>query len=268
VMVPGVDLSCVLDALDEGIPHRIFICYEDEDLALRTALTASRLWSAGEDSVVVRLNQLARHNVFNAPSRISLLDDVLGRLRLISVTNLACRPDAIHEDLVEMLARSMHHQYLVDQLRAGTPLAANGSMRPWEDLREAVREANRVLARDVGGKLAKIGATVAPRTGASIPFEFTDQEVEWLAVREHERWCEERRSAGWRHSKIRNDTAKRHPSLVPWDHLSMTERSTDRQAVLGLTSVLNNVGLRIVRLNGSRGAPDAVALPALSNVEA
>ena len=40
-------------------PDRVFICYDDEQQALKTALTAEQLWPGGSGAVVVRLDRLA-----------------------------------------------------------------------------------------------------------------------------------------------------------------------------------------------------------------
>jgi hypothetical protein len=119
----------------------------------------------------------------------------------------------------------------------------------WNDLSEEYREANRALARDIGRKLSKIHATVAPRTGFNDVFCFTTAEEEELARHEHDRWWKSRLASGWRYGPERDGHKKLHPSLIDFDRLSEQERDKDREAVRGLPDVLAGVGLEIVRLS-------------------
>jgi RyR domain len=145
----------------------------------------------------------------------------------------------IDEDTVERLARAIHSNYLAE-------FAPDGES--WEHLDEDLKEANRAQARDIGAKLDRIGADVSVTTAGNgvTTFTFSDEELETLARAEHERWVAQRTEAGW-HTGDRNDTAKLHPSLVPWEQLSDSEQDKDRDAVRHIPDVLAEVGLRVVR---------------------
>jgi hypothetical protein len=121
-------------------------------------------------------------------------------------------------------------------------------MRTWEDLAEDRRIANREQAMDIGRKLARIGCLLAPRSDATRDFGFRSGEVELLAELEHVRWVAERRRSGWAHGDTRDETARRHPDLVPWSELSNHSREKDRQAVEAIPDLLADVGLGIIRL--------------------
>jgi RyR domain len=253
-------------------PHRTFICYDDENRALEAALTAAQLWRSGPDSVVIRLDRLAAHDVFAAATgpgpadRPSLLDNVRGTLRFIGVTRQACRPELIGQDLLERLAENIHLGYLTEQARRRNMVMWDRpTMRPWDEVDEDTRSANYDPARDVGTKLAMIGATVAPRVGAVEEFSFTGAEVELLAVHEHARWSAERTRSGWTRGP-RDNAAKKHPSLVSWEALSDDEKEKDREAVRGLVDALGAVGLRIVRLNPSSSGSPPVPLSRAATV--
>jgi RyR domain-containing protein len=252
-IVPAVcDLRAIESDLDSvvpaPVPYRIYICYPDEELALRTALTATRLWAGERKSLVVRLNRLARHGeAFNSNDH-HLLDDLAGRLRLVGVTELACEGMEINEDLVERLAQAIHEHYLHDQLLRGVPMGSRPAMVLWSDLDEDKRQANRGQADGIGGHLADIQCTVAPRTADTPTFTYRTDEVERLAPREHERWCAERTRAGWRYGPRRNDAKKVIPSLRPWSELGDDDRDKDRDAIRNIPEVLAAAGLQVVRL--------------------
>ena len=119
-----VENAGVDEALHWGhstVPTTAYICYEDEELALRTALSAATLWQSGPRSLVVRLDIMSRlGTAFSAGAGRAdrkLLDDLDGRLLLVGVTEIA--PDAvtsIREDLVERLAQGIHERYLLARL--------------------------------------------------------------------------------------------------------------------------------------------------------
>jgi hypothetical protein len=147
----------------------------------------------------------------------------------------------------------------VDQAHAAAE--SRPALKPWAELAEGVRNANRALAGDIGWKLNRIGATVAPIIGAEERFDFSSVELEALAEHEHERWTDDRRRAGWRFGAVRDDKAKRHPSMVPWGELPEAEKHKDRAAVRNILVVLDSLGLRVVRLGPSVPAQRTLTTP-------
>ncbi len=255
------------------LPFRTFICYEDETAALTTALTASRLWAGGPGSVVVRLSRLALPadpKDVSGRRALALVDTIGGCLRVVSVTEYACQPEVIGEDIVERLAQSIHRRYLVARRLDRAPMHSSPAMVWWSDASEDIRRANRHPARHIGTKLAMVDATVAPRTGAPVPFAFTPAEMDRLAEAEHARWCEERRANGWTYGTPRDDAARKHPSLVAWADLDEAERAKDHDAVRDLECVLADAGLQMVRLGSRPSRGDStgatVRLPAQASL--
>jgi hypothetical protein len=78
------------------------------------------------------------------------------------------------------------------------------------------------------------------------PVDFTRAEIEELAELEHERWMHERLAAGWARGP-RDDAARTHPSLVPWDELDEPEKEKDREVVRTIPELLASAGLTIAR---------------------
>ena len=56
--------------------------------------------------------------------------------------------------------------------------------------------------------------------------------VERLAENNHDIWAQKRIDEGWRYGPMRNDNAKEHPDLVPYDQLPEPEKEYDRKTVL------------------------------------
>src|SRR5574342_28456 len=118
---------------------------------------------------------------------------------------------AIDEELAEQLSRKVHQNYFDDQVRRGRPVDGTGAMRPWDQLTEDLKLANRAQVDDILAKLDQIGCDVRAAPYKR-PFALTDHEVEQLARREHDRWCTERTSRGWRRGLVRDDAKRVHPS--------------------------------------------------------
>ena len=55
--------------------------------------------------------------------------------------------------------------------------------------------------------------------------------LEQLARNAHEMWAQKRIADGWKYGPERNDHLKTHPSLVPYEELSESEKSYDRALV-------------------------------------
>ena len=53
--------------------------------------------------------------------------------------------------------------------------------------------------------------------------------LESLAYNTHEVWSQQRMRDGWRYGKQRDDQAKLHPGLVPYEELSESEKEYDRR---------------------------------------
>ncbi|GAA2356152.1 hypothetical protein Cme02nite_49200 [Catellatospora methionotrophica] len=233
-------------------PHRTYLCHEDEDAAVLAALTVTALWHGGPRSLVLRLDRLSRLADTFGSDPASLLDDFEGVLWPVSVGSLIVNTvqsddGTIHEDTYQRLAQSIHHLYLRRQQDRGGRFGETAALVPWEQLDPAYRLANVRQARDIGAKLTRLGCTVAPRTGDGIETA-DDVQVESLAVTEHERWMDERVRQGWTYGDVRDEHAKTHPSIKPWDQLPESEREKDRDVVRDIPLILADFGLQVVRL--------------------
>ncbi len=228
---------------------RVYVCYQDEAKALNAALTASGLWPSETGGLVVRLDRLAGiSRAFNGTGR--LLDDMKGRLRIISVVDLASSAMVgDHGDSDEQIARAIHERYLTQQLAHQVGMGSKPAMTVWEELSEDMRDANRAQAAGIREKLDRIGCTIVVRDPSLPAFSYRDDELEQLAILEHDRWMQDKIAAGWVYAAERNDALKHHNSMVPWEKLSEVEREKDRDAVRNVPELLAEVGLQPARLS-------------------
>lgn len=71
--------------------------------------------------------------------------------------------------------------------------------------------------------------------------------VEEMSKNVHEVWAQTRISQGWTYGKERNDTAKLHPCLLPYDKLSEDEKTYDRNTSIETIKLILKLGFKISR---------------------
>ena len=69
--------------------------------------------------------------------------------------------------------------------------------------------------------------------------------VERLAQNNHDNWARRRMDEGWSYGIERNDKAKQHPDLVPYDQLTETERDYDRKTVVEAIKAIIALGYEV-----------------------
>jgi hypothetical protein len=213
----------------------VYICLGEDAAVLATAgMVQAMLRSVDvpRAPIFVRLrdaNALGRHTPdahgLDALTPFGDLDAILAASEFLSRT-----PDAA--------ARSYSDAYrkaLPPELRDDPN---NTSGRPWDQLDETFRQANRDAVAHVPAKLASAG--IAPHLwrgviGMPVLDEehhlFTDDEtLEALARLEHGRWNAQRRMDGWSwiDAPRKIETLRRHPSLVEYDALTDEVKELDR----------------------------------------
>lgn len=69
--------------------------------------------------------------------------------------------------------------------------------------------------------------------------------TEQLAKNAHELWAAQRMAGGWTFGAKRDDSAKQHPCLVPYEELPEGERAYDRQNAMGTLKAIIALGFEI-----------------------
>jgi len=150
---------------------------------------------------------------------------------------------------IEPLANAVHEAYCEEARAKGETPETNRSLRPWEELTEDLRNSNRAQVEDIPNKLRMVGLELAATNGPGpIEMPLTDEQIEQLAIREHERWMAEREQSGWTYAPVRDNVRKYHPSMVGWNRLSESEKDKDRDAIRGLPELIEKAGFRVRRI--------------------
>jgi hypothetical protein len=232
----------LLSSLGGATPDLAVVCQEDAP-GLATGLALLRLADRrGWARFPIRVHQAEEDRFLATLSAAVLQGSDLGRIRPFGgilpdgavAAMLAGREDrlprAVHEHYLELLAQQGGH---------------GGSPQPWDALPENQRHSNRAAADHIAVKLRAIGcrAVAGPGPGAAL----TAEEVALLARIEHRRWSADRFLKGWRQGAPRDNRARLHPDLVPWDQLDTAARAKDVDAVEQLPRVLALAGQVIRR---------------------
>lgn len=213
-----------------------YVCVEDEGLALSTALLLVHQLRRYHVPVVVRATRQAGVAALLGADR-----DGAGSFKPLHVFSLleqAYQPELVLNGTNEVLARSLHQDYLTRTAEGAKAAAAV----PWDALPRDLKESNRTQADRISDKLEAIGCHIVPLTAFDTTvFKLTDDEVEQLARTEHEQWTAERRALGWTLGP-RDPGRKTNPNLLPWQDLDESVRHLNRESVRQLPQFLNRAG--------------------------
>jgi hypothetical protein len=68
---------------------------------------------------------------------------------------------------------------------------------------------------------------------------------ETIAKNVHEVWAKSRLEDGWTYGTERNDIAKTHPHLIPYEELPESEKDYDRNTAIGTLKLIIKLGFTI-----------------------
>lgn len=69
--------------------------------------------------------------------------------------------------------------------------------------------------------------------------------TEKLAENVHDMWAQGRINDGWQYGEKRDDAAKTHPCLVPYDQLPDSEKEYDRNTAMSTLKLIVKLGYEI-----------------------
>ena len=130
-------------------------------------------------------------------------------------------------------AKALHEDYCKNEdikLENDPSLEKKPAHKPWNQLSETYREANRSSADHIEIKLRAVGRVLLPRSN-SIEAPLSSLEIELLAEMEHNRWWAERSLDGWKYSSERNDQLRQHPNMIHFKDLDEGTKKYDRNNV-------------------------------------
>lgn len=248
---------------------RIYICLDDERLGLSAALYLDdlirklpRANNMPEEPVQIIVRTIRCGGITMLLNGLKLSKNEYSNISAFPIIDMACGKEIILSDVEEFIARAIHQEYvLAEEIKGKTP-ATNPSMSPWDQLPAHLKASNIQQAEHIWTKMDDINCAISMIMEEEPPFEFTESDIELLAKKEHERWCDEKIKKGWTYGPVRDDVNKKHPDLVPWEKLDDEEKEKDRNAIRTLPETLAKADLRIVRLSDKIKRPaEAIIKP-------
>jgi serine phosphatase RsbU (regulator of sigma subunit) len=155
--------------------------------------------------------------------------------------------------MVRKLARAIHSRYLHEirnqNLKANDFIFYNSGKAgdqyavDFDDLPDEIKYSNIDNATHIPTKLLSIGYKIQQVKKGFKPFalHLNEEEVETMARVEHMRWSWEKRLNGWTLGEVKDDIKKTHPSLIPYEQLSESEKEKDRELVKLIPAFLQDI---------------------------
>jgi serine phosphatase RsbU (regulator of sigma subunit) len=157
----------------------------------------------------------------------------------------------INFQLIKKLAKAIHSRYLheirLQTIRSSDYIFYNplnpGSQIDFEDLPDEAQYSNIDNAAHIPTKLLSIGYKIrqVKKGFRPVALHLNPEEVETMARVEHLRWSWEKRLNGWTYGRVKDEIKKTHPSLVPYEQLSESEKGKDRELVKLIPAFLKDI---------------------------
>ena len=184
-----------------------------------------------------------------------------GIMRNIDVGDIQA-PDILIKN-IEVLASSINTNYnnritleYEEALASGEEIDENlqksydGIIEEFKDLPSAFKLSNIRQARSIPKKLNLIGCEIAtkddPREEVTFD-DLDDDEIENLAIFEHQEWCREKRGTGWVYGEVKDNENRENPNIKEWDELSDDIKQLDVDTIEIIPELLDPLGLKVVR---------------------
>lgn len=154
----------------------------------------------------------------------------------------------ISDDLIVLIAKEIHRLYINNANQLGSDIGGLGEN--WDKLPDTIKRSNIRQAQSIIEKLCKIDTFVLE--GKNHPeYEmvtcFSDTQIELLAEYEHNLWVNDRISDGWTYGLVKDVTHKISPYLVTYDQLDDDVKALDRNTIINIIPLLQQVDLYIFR---------------------
>ncbi len=241
------------DARRQAVFTHIFICLAQDDLGLVTALSLQHQLREHRVEIILRLAQqqgLAQLLPDHSEQRTES-----AKVHIFPLYERTCQPDRALDTTLELFARAYNEYWRQRRLEQDRLTGKHEALPEWKELDETFRESSRREAQHIIQNLKAIHYGIGPRLHKERDaFVWRDEDVNELAIREHNRWKQERAAQGWVYAQERDNANKENPLLVEWDNLLPEEKERNRNAIRAISNMLASVGLGIYPLETSSGA--------------
>lgn len=150
------------------------------------------------------------------------------------------------------IAETINISYMEDCKQAGIK---GYLQQEFDNLTLEYKLSNIAQAKNYVRHLQNINCFFSDRQLDYIPVhEFTEDELEYLAVDEHIRWVNEKVEMGWQYGtdykdRIEREQKRIHKDIVPYDDLTLQEKKKDYFPINNMIKNLEPYGIRIYRMD-------------------
>lgn len=187
---------------------RIIFCFDDDDENARCAQLLERCF-AHTAAIYVRTSR-----------------QVVPGTRFGAMESLYT-PELVMKRQLDRMAIRMHERYC---------RSVDKPMPSWDELDAFTRESNRSASDHIATKIRLLldsDEAADPdscRRAAQCWLQASDDLREVCRQNEHDRWLRFHSLHNWQYAPVRNNAARRHPSILPYEQLSEQERAKDDYA--------------------------------------
>lgn len=226
-------------SVQQGLIQHVYVCLGDPVLSLQVCLNLIQIPEYVASPIWVRISkETGLADLLEKP--LPGLGDA-HRVRTFDFFDYACSAGLILGGLHEMLARDLHEIYRTDAQFSSTRTT-------WEQLPEALKDANRQQASRIQSLLKEAGYRISPLQDWDVDMQlFSKTEIEKMARLEHDLWRQAKEANGWVYGKQRDEKSRTHPDLVPWDELPEGEQEKNLTVVRQIPALLARIGFQIER---------------------
>lgn len=184
----------------------------------------------------------------------------------------------INVNMIRKLARAIHSGYL-HEIRNQSSKADNyifynpenyGNLyiSDFDELPDDIKYSNIDNAAHIPTKLLSIGYKIRQVKKGFKPFalHLNEEEIETMARVEHIRWSWEKRLNGWTFGSTKDEIKKTHPSLIPYEELSQSEKEKDRELVRLIPAFLQDIDYEAYPVSPNRIKKLSYAIKPLSSI--
>jgi hypothetical protein len=228
----------------------VYVCVDNVALSLTAGLTLyQHLRGRGVPIVMRTAHEASIASLLKgAEPIVSSSQAGIRELNAFGLLERTCRPELVLGGTHEILARSLHADYLRSQANQGVSVETNPFLVPWEHLSESRKEKNRRQADRLLQNLKENGYLIQMLTDWDAEVNpFTPDEIERMAQREHQLWLSEMKSFKWKLGP-RDEIRRTNPHLVPWQDLPREIQDRNRFYYQNIQAMLAEAGLQVSRV--------------------
>ena len=124
----------------------------------------------------------------------------------------------------------------------------NSDAQNFEDLPDYIKYSNYKQADFLVKILSELGYDIVDDVSPLNAVDsFNEDEIEYIAEREHNAWYKLKVNLGWRYDSVRDEDSKLSPNIVEWEKLDVSQKDSNKRTYRNLPQLCRNVDLKIVR---------------------